>query len=62
MPHPCTHPPYAWGQPTTDLGLDEPGHYEPRHVYEFDLQIQHYPIFLEGLEGRMYPSNTAQEN
>lgn len=62
--NPCQHPPYDSGQPTYELGLDEPGHDEPRRYYEFDLDLQHYPMFLEGLYVRMYgpTSLNTQEN
>jgi hypothetical protein len=64
MPHPCQHPPYAWNKPTYELGLTEPGHDEPRKSYVFDLELQHYPMFLEGLWSRMYGQTSlyAREN
>lgn len=57
--------PYHWARHATRIGYDEPGCYYPRAVYDFDVESQHHPLFLEGFWARLYgpdPNLKAQEN
>lgn len=62
MPHPCQQPPYPWAEHAARLGYDEPGHFEDRTHYLWDLETQHQPLFLEGFWAGCYPTTKAQEN
>jgi hypothetical protein len=48
---------------TRRLGYDEPGHYQPRPAYDFNVAAQHESLFLTAFWTNLYGSNPqAQEN